>query len=169
MVGIFHANPISSDDFFKARVIFHQQGIQLKKYGRSILANALEGTNYEVLCKLNESNCFSTVYAFCPEHKRVGKMLSILKKIPQFHLLCGVVDGQLLSKNEFTGYATNPGIDVARSQLVNVLNMAGSSIVQNLESHQSQLVRILDAHVRENGGNQKSSDEKCEEIQTSEK
>lgn len=163
MIGVFHANPINADDFFKARVVFHKHGIQLKKYGRPILTKALEGTNFEVLCKLNENNCFSTVFAFCPEHDRVGKMLASLKKVPQFHLLCGVVDGQLLSKNEFTEYAANPGIDVARSQLVNVLNMAGSSIVQNLESHQSQLVRILDAHVREN---QKSSDEESGEDKT---
>lgn len=150
MVAVFHANPISSDDFFKARVLFHKQGIQLKKYGRPILTEALKETNYESLMTLNENNCFSTVFAFCPEHKRVGKLLAILKKIPQFNLLCGVVDSRLLCKNEFTDYAKMPDLDVARSQLVNVLNMAGSSIVQNLESHQTHLVRLLDAHVREN-------------------
>lgn len=169
MVAVFHANPISSDDFFKARVVFHKQGIQLKKYGRSVLSQALKETNYESLLQLNENNCFSTVFAFCPEHKKVGKLLAILKKIPQFHLLCGVVESRLLTRNEFTEYATMPDLAIARAQLVNVLNLAGSTIVKNLESHQTQLVQVLDAHVRENQTSNNPEQSKKDEEQTNEK
>jgi large subunit ribosomal protein L10 len=152
MIGIVHINSINGEDFFKARVAFHKGGggMQLKKYGSSILKTALTDTKYESLMELNNNKFFSTGFIFCTEHNKVSTMLKILKKIPQMTLLCGIAEGRLLSKNEFVEYANMPDIQIVRSQFANVLNLAGSTIVQNLQSHQSHLVNILNAHVREN-------------------
>lgn len=150
MIGIVHINSISGEDFFKVAVTFHKSGMHIKKYGRSLLNLAIDGTNYECFIPLNENMTFSTAFIFCTEHQKVSNMLKIIKKIPQMHLLCGVVGNKLLSKNEFTSYANMPSIDILQSQFTNVLNMAGTQLVQNLQSHQSNLVNILEAHVREN-------------------
>lgn len=150
MVGIVHINPINGEDFFKARVAFHKEGMQLKKYGNGVMRKAITDSKYEALLNLVGLKTFSTGFIFCPEHKKVNAILKIIKKTPQMHLLCGIVEDRLLSRNEFVDYGKMPNITIARSQIVNVLNMAGSHIVQRLESHQSNLVNILDAHVRVN-------------------
>lgn len=150
MIGIFHINSINGEDFFKARVAFHKNGMQLKKYGNKIMELALVDTKYEEILKLQGLPTFSTVFAFSTEHKKVSAMIKIIKKIPQMHLMCGVVEDRLLSKNELVAYGNMPDISVVRSQFANVLNLAASQLVQNLESHQSNLVNILDAHARLN-------------------
>lgn len=147
MIGIFHLNPISAEDFFKARVAFHKNGMELKKYGKSIMDRALTDSKYEATLELFSSK---TCIIFSTESKKVSTMLKIAKKVPQMHLLSGVVEDRLLSKNEFTEYANMPDITMMRAQFVSVLNMASSQLVQNLESHQSHLVTLLDAHVRVN-------------------
>lgn len=169
MIGIVHINPINGEDFFKARVAFHKEGMQLKKYGNGVMQKAIVGTKYEALMNLVGLKTFSTGFIFCPEHKKVNAILKILKKTPQMHLMCGILENQLLSRNEFMDYAKMPDIQVARSQIVNVLNMAGSHIVQRLESHQSNLVNILDAHVRVNQKVEKveGEEEKVEEPEKS--
>jgi large subunit ribosomal protein L10 len=150
MVGIVHVNPISGEDSFKAAVAFHKAGMHYKKYGPSLFVRALKGTNYETILPLNENKSFSTGFIFSTEHNNVSQMLKILKKVPQMNLLCGITEGRLLSKKEFEDYSKLPDIQIVRSQLTNVLNMAGQQLVQHLQSHQSNLVNILDAHVREN-------------------
>lgn len=160
MVAILHVNPINGEDFFKARVALHKSGgMQLKKYGAGVLEKALRESCYEDVLKLMVTKTFCTCLVFSPEHKNVATLLKIVKKIPQLHLLSGIVDGRLLSKNEFTDYAKMPDIDIVRSQLANVLNMAGNQLVQNLQRHQNVLVNVLEAHVRENS---KIPDEKSE-------
>ncbi|CAO1310665.1 unnamed protein product [Diamesa serratosioi] len=147
MIGIFHLNPISAEDFFKARVAFHKNGMELKKYGKSIMDRALTDSKFEASLELFSSK---TCIIFSTESKKVSTMLKIAKKVPQMHLLSGVVEDRLLSKNEFTEYANMPDITMMRAQFVSVLNMASSQLVKNLESHQSHLVTLLDAHVRVN-------------------
>lgn len=150
LIAVLHVNPISGEDFFDARVAFHKNGMQLKKYGNSIMERALIDTKFETLLPLSKNSTFSTAFVFNTENKKVDNIVKILKKFPQMHLLCGVVENQLLSRNELIEYSKMASIDIARSQFVNVLNMAASHIVQNLSAHQSNLTNILDAHVREN-------------------
>lgn len=150
LVAVLHINPISGENFFDARVEFHKNGMQLKKYGSGILNRAIINTKFEALAMLNGGSTHCTGFIFSPDHKKVSQIMKILKKFPQMHLMCGVVDGRLLSKNELTDYAKMPNIDIVRSQFCHVLNMAAGQIVQNLSAHQSNLVNILDAHVKVN-------------------
>lgn len=150
MVGIVQVNSITGEDSFKASVAFHKSGMHYKKYGQSLLTRAIKDTNFECLLPLNNNKSFSTGFIFCTENNNVSLMLKIIKKVPQMTLLCGIAEGRLLSKKQFEEYATMPDIQIVRSQLTNVLNLAGSQLVQNLQSHQSNLVNILEAHVREN-------------------
>lgn len=150
MIGIVHVNSIILEDFFKVQVELFKKGMHIKKYGNSLLKKAIEDSKFECLISLNKNNSFSTAFIFSTEHKNVKSMLNILKKHHQYHLLCGVVENRLMSKKEFTDYANLPDIQIARAQFANVLNLAASQLVQNLESHQASLVNILDAHVREN-------------------
>lgn len=150
MVAVLHINPIGGEDFFKARVEFHKKGMQLKKYGNGILKRAIADTKFDALLGLNGGSTNCTGFVFSPDHNKVSQIVKILKKFPQMHLMCGVVENRLLSKNEIIEFSKMPSLDIARSQFVNVLNMAAGQLVQNLTAHQSNLVNILDAHVRVN-------------------
>lgn len=163
MTAVVHINPINGEDFFKARVAFHKEGMQLKKYGTEILKLALTDSKYEALLPISKTTQFSTGFVFSPEHNKVSSILKIIKKIPQIQLLCGIVEDRLLSRNELVDYSKMPSIDIVRSQFVNVLNMASGQLVQNLSSHQVNLVNILEAHVRANETPQAQNEVKPEQ------
>lgn len=143
MVGIFHLNSMPSDDIFKVRVALHKQNIHLKSYGKKIIKMATENTPYEAIVELFDSkHCI----VFCPEEK-VNTLLKITKKVPQMILLAGIVQNTLMSRNEFHKYA-QLNLQTSQVQLVNLLNMAGGKILQNLEAHQNAFVNVLDVYVK---------------------
>lgn len=144
MVAIFHLNSINSDDFFSARVALHKQNMQLKDYGKKIIRMAVEGTKFEAIEPLFDSNhCI----VFSSE-EQVSKLLRLTKKFPQMVLMAGIVQNRLLSRNEFIGFANLPDLTTARAQLVATMNLAGGKIVEDLEAHSKNLVNILDVHAK---------------------
>nr|CAD7440239.1 unnamed protein product [Timema bartmani] len=143
MVAFFHRNPWTAEDRFKAYVALKKQDMHLKIYGRSTLKMAVENTRYEVVLKLFESH---NLVVFSAE-PQVGKLLKLLKKIPQLALLAGIVDGQFLSKNELVRYSALPDLQTSRAGLVTVLNSMPAQIVHNLNHHQQTLVGHLQQHL----------------------
>lgn len=145
MVGIFHLNPISEDELFKVRVALHRQNIFFKRYGKKIIKMAVDNTKYEAIVPLFDS-CHCIVFA---PQANVGTLLKITRKVPQMLLIGGILENRLLSRNEFMDFAKLPNLEVAQAQLVSVLNMAASQLVQNLEAHQNSFVNILDVHAKQ--------------------
>nr|CAD7568407.1 unnamed protein product [Timema californicum] len=143
MVAFFHRNPWTAEDQFKAYVALKKQDMHLKIYGRSTLKMAVENTRYEIVLKLFESH---NLLVFSAE-PQVGKLLKLLKKIPQLTLLAGIVDGQFLSKKELVRYSALPDLQTSRAGLVTVINSMPAQIVQNLNHHQQTLVRHLQQHL----------------------
>lgn len=142
MIAFFHLNSIQSDDMFKVRVALHKHNIHVKIYGKAVLKQALEGTKFETVLPLFEArNCI----AFSP-NMEINKMLKAVRRTPQLILLAGIVEDQLLSKNELTELATGPNLMQKQMQLVQLLNSVGGSVVNNLQTHQTQLSNLLDLH-----------------------
>lgn len=143
LVAVFHINSISEDDMFKARVQFFKQNMHLKSYSKGIMKLALADSQYANLMPL-----FDAKYCvvFSPEQK-LSQLLRISKRIPQMVLLTGIVEQRLMSRNQLQEFAALPTLDVARAQLVGVLQQAaGNQIVQHLQAHQTQLCAALDAY-----------------------
>nr|CAD7198086.1 unnamed protein product [Timema douglasi] len=143
MVAFFHRNPWTAEDQFKAYVALKKQDMHLKIYGHSTLKMAVENTRYEVVLKLFESH---NLVVFSAE-PQVGKLLKLLKKIPQLTLLAGIVDGQFLSKKELVRYSALPDLQTSRAGLVTVINSMPAQIVHNLTHHQQTLVGHLQQHL----------------------
>ncbi|XP_036328571.1 39S ribosomal protein L10, mitochondrial-like isoform X1 [Rhagoletis pomonella] len=144
LIGFYHLNSIKQDDLFEVRVKLHKQNMHLKSYGKQIVHKAVEGTRFEAILPLFESkNCivFST-------EQRVGQLLRITRRVPQMILLAGIVDERLLSRNEFMAYAQLPGLQAAQGELVQILNMAASNVVRQLETHQKNFVNVLDVYAK---------------------
>lgn len=150
---------------FKARVAFHKQNMHVKVYGKEIIRQAIANTKYEAALPLFDSkNCviFST-------EQKLTQLLKISKKIPQLMLLAAIVEDRLMSKNELTAFAALPSLDVARAQLVAVLQRAGgTNILSHLQTHQTQLCGSLDAYAKQGETDQVSSDLKTEPTESNE-
>ncbi|XP_017856989.1 PREDICTED: 39S ribosomal protein L10, mitochondrial [Drosophila arizonae] len=145
LVAIFHLNSITSDEIFRVRVQLYKQNLHLKAYGRKIIAQAVAGSQYEAILPLFHSNhCI----VFSPDQQRVGALLRITRKVPQMVLLGGIVEQKLLSRNELVDFAQMPGLQAAQAQLVQTLNMAASNVVQQLQAHQCNLIKVLDVHAK---------------------
>uniref|UniRef100_A0A336MU45 Large ribosomal subunit protein uL10m n=1 Tax=Culicoides sonorensis TaxID=179676 RepID=A0A336MU45_CULSO len=164
MICIFHMNPINAEEYFNARVAFHKQGMTLRTYGMNIMKLAIGGTKYETILPL-----FETKYCivFSPEIK-ANQVLKIMKKIPQLHLMAGIAYDRYLSKNEFTGLATMPDLQMQRAQFAAILDSVGGQLVNNLQMHQTQLCSLLDLHAKGQEASEivESSQEKAEVKET---
>lgn len=145
VVGIFHVNSITAEELFKVRVAFHKKNMHYKVYGKSIIRKAVANTKYEAMLPLFESN---NGVVFSPE-PQVAEMLKIIKKVPQLILMAAIVEDRLMSKSEVVNYVSLPSLQIARSQLVGVLNTAAGSLVNNLQAHQTNLCYSLDAYAQQ--------------------
>ncbi|XP_035909956.1 39S ribosomal protein L10, mitochondrial [Anopheles stephensi] len=145
LVALLHVNSIRQEDMFKVQVALHRHNVSVKVYGKSIMRKAVADTRFEAIMPLFEAK---TAILFSPEAAKIKQVLSVLKKTPQLVLMGGIVEGKLLSKNEFTAYATMPDITTVRAQFAAVLDSAGGKIVSDLQCHQSQLVNMLDAYAK---------------------
>lgn len=158
MVAFIHLNSIKQEDFFKVQVALHRHQMSVKIYGKSIIRQAVEGTQFEAIQPLFD---VKTALIFCPDESKIRQLLAVLKKTPQFVLMAGIIQGQFLSKKEFMGFASLPDLTTARAQLAAVLESAGAKIVSDLECHQNQLVNVLESYVRheneKSGASQESS------------
>uniref|UniRef100_A0A8W7PCC3 Large ribosomal subunit protein uL10m n=1 Tax=Anopheles coluzzii TaxID=1518534 RepID=A0A8W7PCC3_ANOCL len=147
LVAFVHVNSIKQEDMFKAQVALHRHNVSVKVYGKSIMRKAVADTRFEAILPLFEAK---TAIIFSPEVQKIKQVLSVLKKTPQLVLMGGIVEGRLLSKNEFMAYATMPDITTVRAQFAAVLDSVGGKIVGDLQCHQSQLVNLLDAYAKTN-------------------
>lgn len=83
LIAFLHANTLSSDDFFNARVLYHRQNMKLEKIGRKTLEMAVEGTPFEAVLELFISR---NMIVFSPEPE-VQKLMRVTKRVPQLILL----------------------------------------------------------------------------------
>lgn len=141
MILICHRNPIKSFDIFNFRVALHRKNVQYKMFGKKVVKQAIDESKFKKLLPLFETdNCM----LFSAE-QNIGDVLKILKKTPQIILLAGVIDNRALSRNQLEAYAKFGDLDTMRAQFAATLYAAGNQIVSNLQSHQSNLVYMLDA------------------------
>ncbi|KAF6215154.1 hypothetical protein GE061_009905 [Apolygus lucorum] len=139
LIAFLHANPICGEDLFSARVKLKKEGMKLEVYSKNIVKMALNGTPYETVIQLFVAH---SALIFCDEPK-VGKLIKIVKKIPQYAIMAGIVEGRLLSMTQMQAYAELGDLDSARAQLVATLNSAGSGLVSRLTQAQNNLITNL--------------------------
>ncbi|XP_053676083.1 39S ribosomal protein L10, mitochondrial [Anopheles nili] len=143
LVILLHVNSIKQEDMFKTQVALHRHNVSVKVYGKSVMRKAVEDSRFEAILPLFEAK---TAIVFCPEQQKIKQVLNILKKAPQLVLMCGIVEGRLLSKNELQTYATMPDLTTVRAQFAAILDSVGGKIVGDLQCHQNQLVNMLDSY-----------------------
>ena len=83
--------------------------------------------------------------------KCINYILLCVLKMKYFSYLGGLVENQLFSRDGLMEYAKLPSIEVARGELVSILNLAAGGKTRSLlESHQQTLCRNLEQYVKQN-------------------
>lgn len=77
---------------------------------------------------------------------QVMEMMLLLKKLPHLHLMCAVVEGQLLSKTQLEEYATYPDKLSMLAQTCATLDQASQQTCSLLSGQQQELVRSLKSY-----------------------
>ena len=84
----------------------------------------------------------------------VAKLVSnFFKKKEKVELKAGVLNDRALSKDEIEVLSKLPGLEVLRAQLLGLLTQPGTGFVRIINAVPQGLVNVLQAKVREEGGN----------------
>ncbi|CAH1388401.1 unnamed protein product [Nezara viridula] len=138
-IGFLHVNPISGEDKFQARVLLFREKTSIEIFSKKTVDKAVRGTIYENILPL-----FVTETAIIfSEEVHVDKILKVLRKIPQYVLMAGIIDKRLLSVSQLKQYAELKDITTARAGLVSLLNSFGQQIVNNITAHPRNLATQL--------------------------
>lgn len=78
------------------------------------------------------------------------QFMDLVKKMPAFHPLCAVVEGQLLSKTEMETYASFPIKSEMLAQTCALLNHSQQGLTSLLSTQQEQLVHNLKTYSESN-------------------
>ncbi|XP_046828280.1 39S ribosomal protein L10, mitochondrial [Vespa crabro] len=139
MIAFLHKNSITEEEVFELAVPLKRKNMYLKTYGSIILDLALKDTTYKAISLLYQSPFF---IIFSPENNVID-LLKILKKFSQVTLIAGILEGKLLSVNDFKYYG-EMDLTTAQVSLVQVLQSAGgNNLNQQITHHQSALISRL--------------------------
>lgn len=158
LIAFFHRNPYNTEEKFKMDVAFKKEGMYLKENSKHTVKIAVENTPYETILPLFQSR---TVMLFSEEPK-VRKLLRMIKKMPSIILICGIVEGKLMSLSQMQEYSQLTDIAMARAQLVSVLNSAQLQLANSLTYHQTSLVLGLEQYAQSQTEKSESQTEKNE-------
>lgn len=146
MILLCHTNSLTQLEFFNFKVELHRKYIKSSNpftYNREILRMALTNTRFEpmlpVLCdSVHSCLVFSKQW-------NVADVLKITKRTPKILVLCGVLGDRFLQRSELEHVATLPDKETILAQFAATLDSVGNQLVNNLQSHQSNLCQLLDA------------------------
>lgn len=154
MILVCHVNSITEYEMFKIKVPLHQKGVSMKKYGPAITKLALKNTKFEKMLPLFRSN-YCLLFS---SEQNINDVLPVLRKTNKVFLIAGVVENRFLNRNQLIAFSQMPSLDVIRAQFAATLHLAGNSIVNKLQAHQSNLCSLLDIHAKALGEAKKDGD-----------
>ncbi|XP_076368658.1 mitochondrial ribosomal protein L10 isoform X3 [Tachypleus tridentatus] len=126
-----------------SKTIIEMPNFHLRTYNNSTVRLALTGTPYESILHLITSH---NAIVLSPEDRAL-KLLQLDKKMPQFILLGGIIDNQLLSREGLRAYSQLPSLEVMQAQVCATLSMAsGGHLSSLLSHHQGSLIRNLEQY-----------------------
>lgn len=156
MVLLCQKNSMDAFEFFNFRVAMHKKNIKTKASGRKLIHAAIKDTKYSSMLPLlmqTPHNCI-----LFSDEWNVDDALKILKKSTKVILLAGSLGDHYMSKTQLENYANLPDLTTLRAQFVATLNAAGGQLYNNLQTHQSNFVYMLDAHADALKSQTKSND-----------
>lgn len=156
LIAICHRNSMTQDEIFDFRVELKKVNMEYKQYSLMIMKLALSDSPYTATLPLYKAT-FCIIFG-CDTN--VTGFQKIVKKFPQIIFLAGLLEGQLLNKDDFLRYG-KMDLTTSRMHLVQLLQSAGgNNLNRQLTHHQSTLV----ARLKQIGTNETTSGENEESV-----
>ncbi|KAI1297125.1 39S ribosomal protein L10, mitochondrial [Halotydeus destructor] len=132
-VAVYQENSITSEDKRLTKNMLQKKNYTIKHFNRNVYKAGLKDTKYSsIMSTFLEFN--KTVIVACPEPE-VAQLLAMDKKMFQYVLLFGIVDGQVLRKDQLIEYSQLASLDAMRSSLCFTLESAARSVSDNINHH----------------------------------
>ncbi|XP_046563579.1 39S ribosomal protein L10, mitochondrial-like [Haliotis rubra] len=145
MVIVCQPLPMSENEKREIRNKFRDAGMDLLHHGNKLIRPAVMDTRLTNLLPFFTGHNLFIVST----EPRVAEMVKIVRRIPQLHLLGGLVDNYILSKEALIRNSKLPPLDITRGQLVTLLNMGAAKTHSLLGSHQQTLSRNLEQYIKD--------------------
>ncbi|XP_056005245.1 39S ribosomal protein L10, mitochondrial-like [Ostrea edulis] len=137
---ICHRNPVTAKTIYEYKLTMKEKGFRLH-FGmtNNLLRKNIPGTKFEALAPyLASHNVLIT--SRNPEEADFRKLPAVLRKMPEFILLGGYIDGILLSREGITQYTKLPDKEISHSETAGILSLvAGGKTSSLLYSHAQTL------------------------------
>ncbi|XP_065214325.1 large ribosomal subunit protein uL10m-like [Planococcus citri] len=141
MIMFLHANPVCGEDFYRSIKTFKKADMELVQRSKTTVKMAVENSKYLPITSLFHSHTVT----LCSAAVQIDVAFKLLKKMPYYILLGGIVNDQFLHRNKLEEYSKLPNLDVVRGQLVHTLNAGSAALANNiLNHHQNDFVSLLD-------------------------
>ncbi|XP_078033456.1 large ribosomal subunit protein uL10m-like [Augochlora pura] len=155
MVAFLHTNSITNIDRFEVLVELRKHNMYYKTYYPRLIRAAME--NSSCMEKMDPVMSKQTAFIFSPDIN-VTALEKILKKCPQMYSLGGILEGEVMNRDDFLKYG-QMDIETAQLGLVQVLqNAGGVNLNRQLTHHQTTLVSRL-KQIGTDGSDPKKSEE----------
>lgn len=135
---ICHRNPVTASAVYDYRMKLKQKGFRLV-FGmtNTLLRKNIPGTKFEALAPYLVSH---NVLITSSNGSDFRSLPALLRKMPEFILLGGYVDGMLLSRDNLMKYSKLPDLDTCRSETAGILSLiAGGKTSSLIYSHAQTL------------------------------
>lgn len=140
MIMFMHLNPASGEDFYRSIKTFKKAEMDLIQRSKTTVKMAVENTKYLPIMSLFHSHTIMV----CSAAVQIDTVFKLLKKMPFYVLLGGIIEDQFHHRNKLEEYSKLPNLDVTRGQLLHTLNAASGALANNiLCHHQNDLVSLL--------------------------
>jgi len=143
MILFYHRNPAKAEDErLIHNMLFKKQFFLKRGYNNETLRLAIKGSRFETAYPFTESTNGLVVSPTAD----LKTLLRMSRRMPQYILLAGIVDGAFLSREQLQWMATIPDISAVQAQTCGILSYHASNLSRNLTSHTERLSRLLTSH-----------------------
>ncbi|XP_022337592.2 large ribosomal subunit protein uL10m-like [Crassostrea virginica] len=141
---ICHRNPISAKTVYDYKIKLKEKGFRpLFGMTNTLLRKNIPDTKFEVLAPYLVSHNVLITNAEGGDFRSLPKLL---KKMPEFILLGGYIDGKLLSKEDITNFSKLPDLEICQSETAGILSLISGGKTSSLfHSH----IQTLGANMKQ--------------------
>ncbi|XP_022703061.1 39S ribosomal protein L10, mitochondrial-like isoform X1 [Varroa jacobsoni] len=143
MILFYHKNSVKREDDFK----IHNMLFKKKLYLQTNISNEVTRLAIKDTFLANATPfTFSKNAIIISPHKNITVAIELLKKMPQYILLAGVIDRIFLSRDQLQWLATVPSIGFVQAITAKLLATHSQNLCFNLNRHQLRLSNFLAEH-----------------------
>lgn len=150
MAIFLHRNTLNTDDHITYKNILFKNDFLFRIYNNSTAHYAFKGTKYEHLIPLHVSGNALIIEKPGRESNelRISQLLGLLRKMHSLIPMYGIVDGNIVSKDDLQFLAQNSAQQL-HYQLSSIIAASSAKVASNISHHLSRLSNNLSQYIKQ--------------------